>query len=518
MTKRVRLIGLVGILLGWATVSAYAQCASSSANLACVIPQEYGPGAFSAAGKGVFANNQHEGHFDNSIGKLLSPVTQEIGRQANLLPLASPSSGSIWDSSLKTFVPDSSLGPIFGERAETVGRHRLFIGFSYQFLDFDKIDGVTLHNFPAVFTHAEDNNNDNPGKDCGIDSSKGQGSINGCAFVRDLIRTANSVDLKINQYTTYVTFGLTRHIDISAVIPVENVRMNFTSNDTIVLGTNGFYPAPPGSTDAQQTAFPHFDHLWVGCTNTKPASASALSPTCLDHPFPDPSITQGGSKQQNSATGIGDIVARVKWNVWHGEKAGIAAGLDVRFPTGDALNYLGSGSYGVKPFAIFSYRLGRLSPHVVAGYEWNSDSITAGDLISNTKGGVPSDFVYSAGADARITRWLTGSFDIVGERVFDTQTLSVTTQSFLAPCGDPQQTSPIPPSCTAAPTPNTVSYNSLSPKSNTSYSITNASMGIKVRPLPSLSNLVVTANVLVRLDDGGLHSKPAPLIGLGYTF
>ena len=49
----------------------------------------------------------------------------------------------------------------------------------------------------------------------------------------------------------------------------------------------------------------------------------------------DPFITQGGSKQQNSATGIGDIVARVKWNVWHGEKAGIAAGLDVRFPTGD---------------------------------------------------------------------------------------------------------------------------------------------------------------------------------------
>jgi hypothetical protein len=43
-------------------------------------------------------------------------------------------------------------------------------------------------------------------------------------------------------------------------------------------------------------------------------------------------------------------------------------------------------------------------------------------------------------------------------------------------------------------------------------------MGIKVRPFPSLSNLVVTANVLVRLDEGGLHSKPAPLIGLGYTF
>jgi hypothetical protein len=29
---------------------------------------------------------------------------------------------------------------------------------------------------------------------------------------------------------------------------------------------------------------------------------------------------------------------------------------------------------------------------------------------------------------------------------------------------------------------------------------------------------VFTANVLIRLDDGGLGSKPAPLFGLGYTF
>jgi hypothetical protein len=43
-------------------------------------------------------------------------------------------------------------------------------------------------------------------------------------------------------------------------------------------------------------------------------------------------------------------------------------------------------------------------------------------------------------------------------------------------------------------------------------------MGIKLRPFPKVSKLVITANVLVRLDEGGLHSKPAPLIGLGYTF
>jgi hypothetical protein len=43
-------------------------------------------------------------------------------------------------------------------------------------------------------------------------------------------------------------------------------------------------------------------------------------------------------------------------------------------------------------------------------------------------------------------------------------------------------------------------------------------MGIKARPFPKLSRLVFTANVLVRLDDGGLRSNASPLFGVGYTF
>jgi hypothetical protein len=227
----------------------------------------------------------------------------------------------------------------------------------------------------------------------------------------------------------------------------------------------------------------------------------------LNHTFPDPSFTGSGSNPTNSASGIGDLVARVKWNAWEGERAGFAAGLDVRLPTGAALNYLGSGSYGVKPFAVFSYRA-RVSPHVLVGYEWNSDSITAGDLTTNVKGSLPNDFVYTVGADARLTGWLTGDVDIVGERVFGTETIAVTPQPFLANCG----------TCTANPNPSTVMMNNLVTNPNSSYNITSASMGIKARPLHKVSRLVFTANVLVRLDDGGLRSKAAPLVGLGYTF
>ena len=516
MFNRPAFVMLLLFLSGTATL-AQGPCSSQSSKLACVLPQEYGSGG---AFNQVLENfGGHPYHYESDFGTTLKPLTADIGRQANLLPLASPSSGVIlvWDPTLKTLVTGTdSLGPILGERAETVGRHHLFIGFSYQFFDFSKIDGLNLSNFPAILTHTDDDRDNSTPTMPVTCSIHGPNNLNGCAFVRDRIDTINTISLKESQYTAYVTFGLTSRIDLSMVVPIENVRMSLFSQDTIVPGSNGFYAVTPGSPDStipnqnltNTNGAPYFFHLFKNCPNTSPASGlSGLAPACLNHTFPDFAFTGSGSKPYNSVSGIGDVVARVKWNAWEGERAGFAAGIDVRFPSGDALNYLGSGSYGVKPFAVLSYRA-RVSPHALIGYEWNTDSITAGDLTTGVKGSVPNDFVYIVGADAWATKWLTGDFDIVGQRVFGTETVAVTQQQFLANCG----------MCTANANPNTVTLPNLATSTNQSYNITNASMGIKVRPFASLSRLVVTANVLVRLDDGGLRSKAAPLIGVGYTF
>lgn len=519
----IRFVGVV-ILGGLFAISAFAQgpCFVQSSNLACVIPQEYGagPAAFSGGQpKGSFSQvlepfGGHPIHFSNEFAVTLQPLTTEIGRETNLLPLASPSSGVIlvYDPSLKTLVTGTdSLGPILGERAETVGRHHLFVGFSYQFFNFDQLDGVNLNNFPAVFRHTDDKFDAFPDS-CSVNGN----SLGTCGFVRDRIETVNSVNLKINQYTSYITFGLTRRMDVSMVIPIENVRMSVFSQDTIVPGTSGDTPVNPGSPNATvknqnltgTNGAPYFFHLFHDCPNTSPATGvSGLAPNCLQHTFPDAAFTGNGSSPKNTATGIGDVVARVKWNAWEGERAGFAAGIDIRFPTGDALNYLGSGAYGFKPFAVFSYRA-RVSPHVLVGYEWNTDSIIAGNLVTGGSGSIPNDFVYTVGFDARVANWLTADFDIVGERVFGSQTVAVTPQPFLANCG----------SCATDPSPATETRNTLTSISNVSYNITNASLGIKARPFGHLSRLVLTANVLLRLDDGGLRSKPVPLVGLGYTF
>ena len=191
MSNRAIAMVLLGILTSCASVVAQGPCSEQSAKLGCVIPQEYGPNAFAftsvLSGAAV---PDHPLHYNSGTGDVavrLTPLTKAIGRQANLLPLASPSSGVIYDPSLKTFAVDDSLGPILGERAETVGRHRLF-GFSYQFFNFDKIDGVNLRNFPVILTHTDDPT-DNPvaappSAPCSINSAK---NLKGCAFIRDLV-------------------------------------------------------------------------------------------------------------------------------------------------------------------------------------------------------------------------------------------------------------------------------------------------------------------------------------------
>lgn len=521
MPKQALLLALITLLWSGSAFAQSGPCASQSSKLACALPQEFGPGlAFSSVLGDIGTHPRHFSVGTSDFGATIKPLTQDISRQVNLQPIASPSSGIVlvYDKSINSFTTATdSLGPILGERAETVGRHHLFIGFSYQFFNYDKLDGINLNNFPAVLTHTADNQ-DNSNKLTGVIrncSLTGLDNLNSCSFVRDRIDTQNAISLKVNQYTTYVTFGLTKRVDVSMVIPIVNVRMSLGSQATIVPGSDGIFTPTPGSPDATSknqngvsNGQPYFFHLWRDCPNTSPTNGVAgLAPACLDHTFPDAAFAGGGPAPSNSATGIGDVVARVKWNAWEGERAGFAAGMDVRFPTGDAINYLGSGSYGFKPFAVYSYRA-RISPHVLVGYEWNTDSITAGDLTTGAKGSLPNDFTYTVGADAKILKYLTGSFDIVGQRIFGADTVSEVQQSFLNNCG----------ACVVNPNPATVSLQSLRSNTNQSYNVTNASIGIKARILPKVSRLVLTANVLIRLDDGGLASKPAPLVGLGYTF
>src|SRR5882672_8113556 len=99
----------------------------ASDKLICVIPQLFGANGLQVA------NGNHQGHFEGSfLDSSFRPLSSDIARQAALVPLASPSSGITfaWDASANVFIASTdSFGPVLSDRAETIGRHRLFLAF-----------------------------------------------------------------------------------------------------------------------------------------------------------------------------------------------------------------------------------------------------------------------------------------------------------------------------------------------------------------------------------------------------
>jgi hypothetical protein len=69
-----------------------------------------------------------------------------------------------------------------------------------------------------------------------------------------------------------------------------------------------------------------------------------------------------------SASGLGDIVLRAKYNVLRGESIGVAVGGETRLPTGSQENLRGAGDLVVKPRLMASVERERVTAHADIGY------------------------------------------------------------------------------------------------------------------------------------------------------
>jgi len=283
--------------------------ATRSSDLVCTVPQVYGPGGLVGTDNGgpLTATMFHEVHFQASSINSFGPINAEIGVQLSQVPLASPVSGFIFANGVMQEA--TSFGPVLADRAETLGRRRIFVGASYEYFDFDKADGVNLKSFGAVFNHEQE-----PTICAIIPSTPCLGGEP--IYTRDIIATQNRIDVKVHQVTLVGTYGLSDRLDVSVAVPVVDVRVAMTSNATIF----NFEPPPVNHTFAPITDNPRETYI---------------------SPF-NAILTNSGS-----TLGIGDLRLRGKYVAWRDakEKSAVAVGLDLRLPTGDAYNFLGSG-YG----------------------------------------------------------------------------------------------------------------------------------------------------------------------------
>jgi hypothetical protein len=409
-------------------------------NLATIFTDLFGPRGLIVDSEATLPGEQpHSAHFNSDFQSNFSHFGAALVGQLVTVPLPAPASGFTYefDPTLGVFNRTTqSFGPIVAERADTVGARRVSLGFASQRFTFDTVEDLDLRRVPAVFTH---------------DNAQLLGGR------QDLVTTLNSIEAKVNRFTTFVTVGVTDRLDVSAAMPLLTSELTIVSTATIQR---------------------------LGTTNP------------LTHFFRQSDGEVGNTRIFTAfgrASGLGDITFRVKGTMAKKTSGGVAAGVDFRLPTGDALNLLGTGAVGVEPFAIASARFQNVSPHVNVSYQWNGASVLAGNPATGQSANFPDQLTYAAGADMSANSRLTIAFDLLGRYVRGAERL--TSEDFHALDGQS-----VFPNIVFA----TDSFNALS-----------GAAGFKIN---LIERLLLDANLVFALDNHGVRDRVTPLIAVEYAF
>ena len=146
----------------------------------------------------IEANEGSESDLADSLA-----LTQALSAQLSTFPLGSSAGGFAWtfDPSNGVFTRTTgSFGPIFAERALTVGRKKLNFGINYQRATFDEFEGLELRSGDIKF-FTEFNNQ---------------------VFGED------SLSLKVSTDTVgfFLNYGLTDRLDVGLAMPLVRVDMD----------------------------------------------------------------------------------------------------------------------------------------------------------------------------------------------------------------------------------------------------------------------------------------------------
>lgn len=321
----------------------------------------------------------HGSHFIPAITQgtntVIGFLETSIARTVAATPISATSSGTTYTLVGGLPVPSSSSpGPIYGERAQTLGRGRFFLGAYVAGLNFTTLNGNPLDNITFNFGH----------QDVDPDTTYGVPD-----FENDHI--AVNMGLELNTTSVYLnaTWGLLDFVDVGVAVPFVRTTMRGTATAQVM---------PFGNSTV---------HNFGG----------------------DPSnpIMRSTTRTSGTSSGIGDIVGRVKINLAQSKTLGAALLGEARLATGDENELLGAGFTSVRAMGIMSAQFGDFSPHLNLGYLFRSSNevndavwgavgfdhqmtrwaTVAADLLTSFQVGedklkLPGDLVYTVPIDRRI--------------------------------------------------------------------------------------------------------------------
>ena len=175
----------------------------------------------------------------------------------------------------------------------------------------------------------------------------------------------------------------------------------------------------------------------------------------------------------------------------------VAAAVDLRLPTGDSADLLGTGATEVKGFLILSGGKSKFSPHLNVGYTYTGDS----DLF----GKLPDEFNYTGGFDAAVATRLTVTADLVGRSLLSADRLVNTDHVYhYRFANEPAGTFP-----------HSETRTELALEEGT-LNLLLGSVGLKFNPA---GRLLISGNVLLSLSkDNGLQDMVTPVFQIDYNF
>jgi hypothetical protein len=429
---------LTGVLVAFAALVGASDVSAGS--LSDLVPNLFGQSGILLAPPQPPAPS-HTAHFTASSEQQLTVFNDSLRATLSTIPLPSPAGGLTFrfDPALGSFTRSSDdFGPIYSQRADTTGRGKITLGFSYTAFNPNNLDGKNLKDGDITVTFLHEP----VGQESGCPPAAGPNCQFG--FEKDTITGQIKATIHQDLFLLSATYGVLDNLDVSIALPIINTQIWLTGIATINhIGTG------PG------TPFPASTHTFTNGSDTLTVHSS------------------------DESWGPGDLVLRGKYNFLKTDIALLAAGLDLRLPSGSVDNLRGVGTPVVSPVFIASTAplrtfspLGGISPHVNVGFHLSCDTSK-----------VDHEFYYNVGFDWALVKPLTFVFDVLGRQIINNNRI----EAGQGPGGT--QTS--------------------------GSTIVDASIGFKVN---LWKNIIGVANVLLPLNSTGLRSSATPMFGIEGTF
>jgi len=447
------------------------------------------------------AGAPHEGHFYPALAQQSAAydLNRSMVTYLSTFPLGSSSGGFTYAIDSATGIPSrssSSFGPAFAERALTIGRRRFSAGVNYQSVGYDRFEGLDLgkqgqpgqvvfylqHNDCCAGQTAEGV----PGPAPRATDPRAPVPEKDPAFEGDLLRMDLGFEVRNRTTALFANYGLTDRLDLGLAIPIVTIdlKADVVASIERISGSNPLIHTFEAGQDVSTRTF----------------------------------------SDQGSATGLGDVALRAKYNFLHRKGGGLAAALDLRLPTGDKDQLLGTGATQAKLSLLYSGDYGRFSPHLNLGYTYSrgnlSDAVRldpAEDRSRAALGGVtldpdlsvPDEINYTGGFTLALSPRATLTFDAVGRTIRDVNRFGLTEQEFQ------YRTRNFNVNGVVLETLGTTSREAVTIVGRGNLNMVLGAAGLKL----NLSRtLLLNAQVLFPITEAGLRAKITPVIGLDYAF